>query len=92
MHAAIGQGGGAMWNGHLAPLNAARAELGLAPLSGVWEQLDHAERVLVLSSPAFDFPAQLPDNVRYVGPRFDDPAWAGNGSRRRATSRWSSAP
>ena len=75
MHAAIGQQGEDMWNAHLAPLNAARAELGLAPLSGVWEQLDHAERVLVLSSPAFDFPAQLPDNVRYVGPRFDDPAW-----------------
>lgn len=76
MHAEIGQAGEAMWNAHLAPLNAARAELGLAPLSGVWEQLDHAERVLVLSSPGFDFPAQLPDNVRYVGPRFDDPAWA----------------
>src|SRR5919108_69453 len=61
MHAAIGQEGRAMWNAHLAPLNAARAQLGLAPLSGVWEQLDHAERVLVLSSPAFDFPARLPD-------------------------------
>ena len=76
MHAAIGREGGAIWNAHLAPLNAARAELGLAPLSGVWEQLDHAERVLILSSPAFDFPAQPPANVRYVGPRFDDPAWA----------------
>jgi MGT family glycosyltransferase len=76
LHAAIAQQGGAMWNAHLAPLNTARAELGLAPLSSVWEQLDHAERVLVLSSPAFDFPAQLPDNVRYVGPRFDDPGWA----------------
>jgi MGT family glycosyltransferase len=76
MHAEIGQEGGAMWNAHLGPLNAARAELGLAPLAGVWEQLDHAERVLVLSSPAFDFPAQLPDNVRFVGPRLDDPAWA----------------
>lgn len=76
MHAAIGQEGGAMWNAHLAPLNAARAELDLAPLSGVWEQLDHAERVLVLSSPAFDFEAELPGNVRYVGPRFEDPTWA----------------
>ena len=75
MHAAIGQQGEDMWNAHLAPLNAARAERDLASLCGVWEQLDHAERVLVLSSPAFDFPAQLPDNVRYVGPRFDDPAW-----------------
>ncbi len=75
LHAAIGQQGGAMWNAHLPPLNAARAELGLAPLSSVWDQLDHAQRVLVLSSSGFDFPAQLPDNVRYVGPRFDDPAW-----------------
>jgi MGT family glycosyltransferase len=76
MHAAIGEDGAAMWNAYLAPLNAARAELGLAPLSRVWDQLDHAERVLVLSSPAFDFPARLPANVRYVGPRFDDPVWA----------------
>ena len=65
-----------MWNAHLAPLNAARAEHGLAPLEGVWEQLDHAHRVLVLSSSDFDFPGQLPDNVRYVGARLDDPAWA----------------
>jgi MGT family glycosyltransferase len=78
MYAAIGQEGGAMWNAHLAPLNAARAEHGLAPLGGVWEQLDQAHRVLVLSSSAFDFPGQLPDNVRYVGARLDDPAWAGD--------------
>jgi MGT family glycosyltransferase len=76
MYAAIRQEGGAMWNAHLAPLNAARAEHGLAPLDGVWEQLDHAHRVLVLSSSAFDFPAELPANVRYVGARLDDPAWA----------------
>ena len=76
MYAAIGQESGAMWNAHLAPLNAARAEHGLAPLEGVWEQLDHAHRVLVLSSSDFDFPGQLPDNVRYVGARLDDPAWA----------------
>jgi MGT family glycosyltransferase len=76
LHAAIGQEGGAMWNAHLAPLNAARAELGLDPLEGVWEQLNHAGRVLVLSSSAFEFPAELPENVRYVGARLDDPAWA----------------
>jgi UDP:flavonoid glycosyltransferase YjiC (YdhE family) len=78
MHAAIGQEGGAMWNAHLAPVNAARADFGLAPLEGVWGQLEHAHRVLVLSSSAFDFPAQLPENVRYVGARLDDPAWAGD--------------
>jgi MGT family glycosyltransferase len=30
----------------------------------------------VLTSSSFDFPAQLPANVRYVGPILDDPAWA----------------
>jgi MGT family glycosyltransferase len=76
MHAAIGQETGAMWNAHLEPVNVARAELGLTPLGGVWEQLDRADRVLVLSSSEFDFPAELPENVRYVGARLDDPAWA----------------
>lgn len=31
----------------------------------------------MLTSAAFDFPAQMPDNVRYVGAVLDDPAWAG---------------
>ena len=35
-----------------------------------------ARRVLVLTSADFDFPAELPANVRYVGPVLDDPAWA----------------
>ena len=36
-----------------------------------------AVRVLVMTSPSFDFSApQLPDNVRYVGPQLDDPDWA----------------
>jgi UDP:flavonoid glycosyltransferase YjiC (YdhE family) len=31
----------------------------------------------VLSSEAFDFPADgMPANLRYAGPLFDDPAWA----------------
>jgi MGT family glycosyltransferase len=66
-----------LWNRHLPPLNTARAELGLEPLSEVWAQWDRAARVLVLTSPAFDLPAVLPDNVRYVGPVLDDPVWAG---------------
>ncbi len=65
-----------LWNRHLAPLNAARAELGLEPLPGIWAQWDGAARVLVLTSQCFDLPAQLPDNVRYVGPVLDDPPWA----------------
>ena len=39
-------------------------------------QYEQPERVLALTSAAFDFPAALPTNVRYVGPQLDDPAWA----------------
>lgn len=61
----------------LPALNAARTQLGLAPLRHPWEQFGRADRVLVLTSQAFDFPAKrLPANVRYVGPQLDDPAWA----------------
>ena len=52
----------------LAPLNRARASLGLSALRLPFEQYDAAARVLVLGSRAFDFPARrLPPNVRYVG-------------------------
>lgn len=57
-------------------LNEVRRGLGLAPLRGVNEQLLAADRVFVLTSPAFDFvPPRLPANVAYVGPQLDDPAW-----------------
>lgn len=62
----------------LPTLNAARADLGLGPLRHPFEQINRATRVLVLTSRAFDFPAEeLPPNVRYVGPVLDDPAWVG---------------
>ena len=60
----------------LARLNELRAEYGLGPVAHMWDQLHHARRQLVLTSRAFDFPAVLPDNARYVGPILDDPAWA----------------
>ena len=60
----------------LAPINALRGELGLDPVAHTWDQLHLARRELVLTSEAFDFPAQLRDNARYVGPILDDPAWA----------------
>ena len=72
---AFGALAAALWNRTLPPLNAARAELGLDPLDDVWGQWDRAARVLVLTSPALDLPAVLPDNVRYVGPVLDDPGW-----------------
>ena len=73
--AAVTALGGRAWNAGLDPLNATRAALGLEPLVHVWEQLDHARRVLVLSSRAFDDPSPLPPNVRYAGARLGDPGW-----------------
>jgi MGT family glycosyltransferase len=64
-----------LWDRGLPSLNAARASLGLEPLTELWQQWDRADRVLVLTSPAFDLPAELPPNVRYVGPVLDDPDW-----------------
>ncbi|HZD70598.1 MAG TPA: nucleotide disphospho-sugar-binding domain-containing protein, partial [Actinomycetes bacterium] len=67
-----------LWDSRgLARLNALRAERGLAPVRHLWDQVHHAERQLVMTSPDFDFPARLPPGVRYVGPVLDDPAWAG---------------
>lgn len=62
-----------LWNKGLPALNAARAGVGLDPLSDVFEQFDRLDRVVVLGSDAFDFAAicgaRLPDNVRYAGPQ-----------------------
>ena len=60
----------------LAPINELRSERGLDPIVHTWDQLHRARRMLVLTSAAFDFPAAIPENVRYVGPILDDPAWA----------------
>jgi MGT family glycosyltransferase len=61
----------------LGPLNRARESVGLTPLASVDDQLSRADRVLILTSPSFDFPAStLPPNMRYVGPQLDDPVWA----------------
>jgi len=60
----------------LPPINAARSAQGLAPLSSFYDQALSVERILVLSSPVFDYAAPLvPDNVRYVGPILDEPEW-----------------
>ncbi|HEV8714307.1 MAG TPA: glycosyltransferase [Candidatus Binatia bacterium] len=61
------------------PLNRARALMGLPALRSPFEQYDRAERVLVLTSLAFDYEVpRLPANVRHVGTPFDDaglPLW-----------------
>jgi MGT family glycosyltransferase len=69
-------------NGGLPDLNAAREENGLPPLTSFYDQVLGADKILVLSSEAFDTAsAFVPDNVRYVGPVLGDPAW---------TAAWSS--
>jgi MGT family glycosyltransferase len=63
------------FNKGLPELNRVRSSLGLAPLDRLLAQYDRAARVLALTAAAFDFPASLPPNVRYVGPQLDDPEW-----------------
>jgi MGT family glycosyltransferase len=63
----------------LDPLNAARRANGLEPLEHVLDQFLEADRILLLTSRAFEFPQYAPpEQVRFVGPRLDDPAWAGD--------------
>jgi UDP:flavonoid glycosyltransferase YjiC (YdhE family) len=52
--------------------NGVRADLGLEPLRTFDDLLARIDRALVLTSPAFDFPARLPTNVEYVGPQLDE--------------------
>jgi MGT family glycosyltransferase len=57
----------------LPALNQARAELGLPPVRGLADVMSAASRVLVCTSPGYDFAAgAVPANVRYVGPQLDD--------------------
>ena len=67
---------GRLWAKAVPGLNELRAALGLAPVDAFFDQILGARRILVLTSSDFDFPAELPGNVRYVGPVLDDPSWA----------------
>jgi MGT family glycosyltransferase len=68
-------------------LNAVIERYELLPLDNVFELYDRCSRVLVMTSPSFDFSApQLPANVRYVGPQLDDPDWAASAEWRRQGS------
>lgn len=59
----------------LVPLNDLRRKLDLPPISSAFDGLFDAERLLVLSSRAFDYPARFPTKVVYIGPQLDDPEW-----------------
>ena len=61
----------------LGDLNSARRANGLEPLEHVLDQFTEADRILILTSRAFEFDQYAPPgHVRFVGPRLDDPAWA----------------
>ncbi len=67
-----------IWAKGLPALNRARAGLCLRAIDTIWEQYDRADRVLVMTSPTFDFvPETPPRNAVWVGPVLDDPTWAG---------------
>ncbi len=73
--------GGAMFNRLWAVpmrprINEVRRALGLDPAHGVLDLIERTDRILVLTSRAFDFPAELPANVRYLGPQLEEPDWA----------------
>jgi MGT family glycosyltransferase len=54
-------------------LNKARSEYGLPPLASARDLEAAPDRILVCSSPSYDFaPGAVPANVRYVGPQLDD--------------------
>jgi len=66
-----------LFDAGLAPLNTARAKLGLPPLEHLFDQFEKGRGSLLATSPAFDFPTEsLPEHVRYIGPLISDPAWA----------------
>jgi len=63
-----------VYDRHLGRLNAVRSRYGLHRVKHVLDVVRRADRLLVMTSPAFDFvPVPLPHHVRYVGPILDDP-------------------
>src|SRR5215217_221337 len=59
-------------------LNEVRRANGLEPVTSVLENFERADRLLLLTSRAFEYECfSPPPNVRVVGARLDDPAWAG---------------
>jgi len=71
-----------LWDKRLADVNRLLVMHGQPPAATLFELLDRPDRVLVLTSAAFELGGgvRAPDNVRYCGPRLDDPGWAGEWS------------
>jgi MGT family glycosyltransferase len=64
-----------LWKLNLRGLNTVRRRFGLPPVRSVMDQVLRAQRVLVLSSRAFDLPTTPPANATYCGPQLDDVEW-----------------
>jgi MGT family glycosyltransferase len=70
----------AVFHSAMPSLNRTRAEVGLPPVRDLPGLMARADRILVCSSPSFDFaPGSVPANVRYVGPQLDDEPSGGPG-------------
>lgn len=66
-----------IFNRALPTLNSARTAHGLAPVKSFYDQVLETDRILVLSSPSFDFASpSTPPNASYLGPMLEDPSWA----------------
>lgn len=62
-------------------LNEVRRANGLEPIASVLQNFERADRLLLMTSRAFEYESfSPPPNVRLTGPRLDDPAWAGHWS------------
>ena len=77
--AAVGRVMARVFDKGLEQLNEARRAHGLAPAGSVLENFERADRLLLMTSRAFEYEGYSPPpNVSVVGPRLDDPAWAGS--------------
>ena len=65
-----------LFNSALPALNAERQARGLAPIRSTYQQMLRADRILMLTTPAFDLTSPaLPRHLAWVGPQLDDPSW-----------------
>ena len=68
-----------LFDKRLDELNEVRRANGLEPRASVLENFERADRLLLMTSGAFEYEQFTPPpNVRITGPRLDDPAWAGD--------------
>jgi len=75
---AVGRVMARLFDKRLDQLNEVRRANGLEPAGSVLENLARADRLLLLTSSAFEYEGfSPPPNVRVTGPRLDDPVWAG---------------